>query len=71
MSAKLGEAHGYKQQSTSLTELKLPNTHQIASVTPPTVVSAISQSIDFHHWKTNCKNFLRSLISKECLYLYM
>ena len=41
MSAKLGEAHKYRQQSTSLTELTVPNTHQMASVTPPAVVAAI------------------------------
>jgi len=39
-SAKLGEAYGYRQQSTELT---VPNMHQITSVTPPAVVAAISQ----------------------------
>ena len=63
MSAKLCEVYRYRQQSTSLTELAVPNTHQMASVTPPAVVAAICQRIDCHHWKTNCKNFRRSLLT--------
>ena len=39
-SAKLGVAYGYRQQSTELT---VSNMHQITSVTPSAVVTAISQ----------------------------
>lgn len=39
-SAKLGEAYGYRQQSTELT---VPNMYPLTSVTPPAVITAISQ----------------------------
>ena len=41
MSAKLGEVYRYGQQYTSLAELTVPNTHQMASVTPAASVAAI------------------------------
>jgi len=43
MSVKRGRACRYRQQSTSLAELTVPKTYQMASVTPPAIVAAICQ----------------------------
>ena len=61
MSAKRGEAYRYGQQYTSLAELTVPNTHQMASVTPAASVAAICQPNRF----SSLENILQELYKKS------